>query len=645
MSSISPASATVLAAAGDARPDGLAPGPLGLARATWVKIGVLAALLVALFWVNLARLWAKTNPFTGQGNWEHAIFIPLVGLYYLYVWRDQLLETGSPSASPSQPSAGTRAAPADRWSLPGVWALVLAVPVLVALAAAPALASGTAGLRDLLGSLADRGLTKLVPFVLAVVVYGGAAVGFVYVKREELAYPSTQAWLTTVWRGLGAWLLAMVCAWGGLFLVYFLGGILVSWLGRTGSGNLSGRFEGLLAFARYAVAAVGALGLAHVAFHGKSLDWRRRYDAVLTGSSGWFGAFVMVWGIAFSFWGIYPGQNDFFKDVGMVVALFGVVKLVGVWRVMRVAWFPIVFLFVALPWPDQVYSWVALPLQNFAAKVGVFTLSMTGVDANQFGTKIVMAGAGGQLRTLNVAEACAGLKSLMTFVFVAAAVAFLSPRLLWQKLFIVASAVPIAILCNAGRVAGQGLLDFYVSRQWSENFAHGFAGLVMLIPGFFMILAVCWVLDHLFVEEADDAVAPDVRGAITAAVATLPAAVASTAGSAAAGGLVAARAAAVAGPRATPALNKAVLTIPKKPAAAVSAAGVGQAKVPPAAPAPASVGSIAPAATVAPTRPALSAVPTAPAAGAANRVAGVPQEATASRPAPSSTPKPLASAQ
>ena len=52
----------------------------------------------------------------------------------------------------------------------------------------------------------------------------------------------------------------------------------------------------------------------------------------------------MLFGILFSFWGIWPGQNDFFKDIGMVVALFGVTTLLAGWRVMRVAWFPIAFL-------------------------------------------------------------------------------------------------------------------------------------------------------------------------------------------------------------------------------------------------------------------------------------------------------------
>jgi len=109
---------------------------------------------------------------------------------------------------------------------------------------------------------------------------------------------------------------------------------------------------------------------------------------------------------------------------------------------------------------------------------------------------------------LNVAEACAGLKSLMTFISVGAAIGFLSSRATWQKILITLSAIPIAIFCNMMRVTGQGILDHYWSEKLSEGFAHQFVGLIMLIPAFFLILLVAWVLDNLFIEEADKRALP-----------------------------------------------------------------------------------------------------------------------------------------
>ena len=54
---------------------------------------MLVALFAMLFWPNLRRLWDKTNPFDGDDNWKHAPFVPLIGLYYLYLNRGKLLAT------------------------------------------------------------------------------------------------------------------------------------------------------------------------------------------------------------------------------------------------------------------------------------------------------------------------------------------------------------------------------------------------------------------------------------------------------------------------------------------------------------------------------------------------------------------------
>src|SRR5947209_1140358 len=70
----------------------------GMSVTAWLKIAVVAALMAATFRFNLLRLWLKTNPFTGEPNWRHAVCVPLIGLYYLYVHRDELLKTPAHTA-------------------------------------------------------------------------------------------------------------------------------------------------------------------------------------------------------------------------------------------------------------------------------------------------------------------------------------------------------------------------------------------------------------------------------------------------------------------------------------------------------------------------------------------------------------------
>jgi exosortase len=273
---------------------------------------------------------------------------------------------------------------------------------------------------------------------------------------------------------------------------------------------------------------------------------------VLMLALGW-GLGNVAFGLLVFVFGIWPGRNDWVCDYGMVHTIFGVVLTLCGWEVMRVAWFPIAFLLCGLPWPGLFYSKLAGPLQVLAAKVAVKALNFTGIQSFREGTKMFISGANGVMRPLNVAEACAGLRSLMTFISLAAAVAFLSNRALWQKAIITLSAIPIAIFCNVMRVTGQAYIDRLAGPQWSENFAHQFVGVVMLIPAFFLILGVAWVLDQLFVEEVDDK--QKLRATAT---------------------------------KAAPATDKKVIVIPAKPAPATAAAvGKTQAAVAPASPKPA----------------------------------------------------------
>ncbi len=380
------------------------PIVFGLKRSTWIQIGVITGLFAALFWPNLRRLWDKTNPFYGEANWGHAICIPFIGLYYLYVNREKLL--------------------AKTW-LPAATRRQISTRVLVLLAFALLLP---------LVLVREEATGVLIPVTVVVMVALAAAAG------------------VGSWRGADSFM--------------------------------------------------------------------QRADQH---SAGWFGGFIMLFGIAVFQYAIFPGQNDFLKDLGMVITLFGVVLALAGWSAMKIAWFPIAFLICGLPWPGLVYSKIAGPLQQLAANVAVWTLQITGVEASVGGTKISMIGGDGNWRTLNVAEACAGMRSLMTFISVAAAVAFLSSRPLWQKFIVVVSAIPIAIFCNVMRVSGQGLLDRYVSHSLSENFAHQFVGLIMLIPAFLLILLVGWVLDQIFVEQIDRRVVAMAPKVITRSTATPPA--------------------------------------------------------------------------------------------------------------------------
>lgn len=353
--------------------DALLPEPtyFGLNLSVWLEIVILSVLMAAVFRFSLFRLVLKTNPINGEANWGHSFCVPVIGLYYLYLNREDLL----------------------------------AAPV-------KAIKPGTFNRVQLITSL--------------LVLFTGL-IGFALLR---------------------------------------VGGV-----------------SGQLVVLTGGIAVMGGLALL--------FNW---------------GMGVLLFGLLVFAYGIYPGRNDFVTDVGDVITLFGLVLMLCGWEVMKVVWFPIAFLVCAIPWPGLVYSKVASPLQRLAANLAVGAMNLLGVDSSASGTKIFISSGvyGAPPHALNVAEACAGLRSLMTFISVAVAVAFLSVRPFWQRVIISLSAIPIAIFCNVMRVTGTGVLYRYGGPEWAEGFTHQFVGLVMLVPAFFLILAVCWILDHLFVEEVEN---------------------------------------------------------------------------------------------------------------------------------------------
>jgi exosortase len=92
--------------------------------------------------------------------------------------------------------------------------------------------------------------------------------------------------------------------------------------------------------------------------------------------------------------------------------------------------------------------------------------------------------------TLAVAEACSGIRSLVSLVTLAVVLAYFTGRGIGGRLAVVIAAVPIAILANAFRVAGTGLAAHWVGRSAAEGFFHGFSGWLMFVTAFAGLVGV-----------------------------------------------------------------------------------------------------------------------------------------------------------
>lgn len=218
----------------------------------------------------------------------------------------------------------------------------------------------------------------------------------------------------------------------------------------------------------------------------------------------WSGLIPILLGMGIYFIG-YLGPKSLLvhtnaRGAGVGLTLFGVVLLVCGWRVLRLVWFPLLYLVVfGQAISDGLMKPITELLQDVAAYLSFITLAVFGIDVERDGNVITVF-AGGTPKPLNVAEACSGMRMLIAFLALGVAIAHTGLGTWWQKTALVLSGVPIALGVNVLRVVTLGVLAL-----WDINFAggefHHVIGLLWLLPGLLFYLGVLWILRHLVIED------------------------------------------------------------------------------------------------------------------------------------------------
>jgi exosortase len=201
-------------------------------------------------------------------------------------------------------------------------------------------------------------------------------------------------------------------------------------------------------------------------------------------------------------------------QLSSTIVAFGVVLYLAGPSVARIAWLPIFYLAFAMPMPERLYQDIALPLQNFAAKVSGIILHAFGVHLTVTASNMDIITISGQVKELTVAEACSGVRSLMAFGALAVAMAFVTNRPVWYRVIVALAAVPVAIACNVLRVTATCTMFVVDKPELGSDFMHEFMGLAMLVPAFVLLWLLGKVLDWMVSDvEEEPAPEPAVSGA------------------------------------------------------------------------------------------------------------------------------------
>lgn len=233
------------------------------------------------------------------------------------------------------------------------------------------------------------------------------------------------------------------------------------------------------------------------------LVWERR--AALASARlapSWLGLPVVLAGLLLLAGGTL-GAELFTARVSLIVVLAGTVIFVLGPAHARILAFPLAILVLMVPLPAIVFNQVAFPLQLFASQFGERVLHTAGVPVLREGNVIVLPAT-----TLEVAEACSGIRSLMTLFTLGLVYGYFMERRMWARVAVVAATIPIAIVTNGLRVAGTGIAAYHFGPEAAEGFFHSFSGWMVFAVAFALVCLVTAALRHVGAGSADPSVGP-----------------------------------------------------------------------------------------------------------------------------------------
>jgi exosortase len=229
---------------------------------------------------------------------------------------------------------------------------------------------------------------------------------------------------------------------------------------------------------------------------------RRRAFAATPVRPSYVGLLVVAGSMAMLVAGLL-GAELFLSRVSLIGALAGSLLFLFGWQRLRVMLFPLAFLLLMVPLPALIFNKIAFPLQLLASNVGEHTISSLDIPILREGNVLILANA-----TLEVAEACSGIRSLVSLFTLGLVFGyFVDPRP-WVRAAIALSAVPVAILANGLRVASAGIAAHYYGAAGVEGLFHDFSGWVVFIVAFLLMLGLQRLLLWLAPPRVPQAPAP-----------------------------------------------------------------------------------------------------------------------------------------
>jgi len=225
-----------------------------------------------------------------------------------------------------------------------------------------------------------------------------------------------------------------------------------------------------------------------------AIAWQRRRQFVETADGGvrsYAGLAMLLAGLMVYLVGLF-GADIFLTRVSFIAVFAGTLWFLCGARATRLMAVPLVFLLIAIPLPSLLVNSVTLPLQFVASYIAESTLTLASVPVYRDGNLLTLPSA-----TLEVAQACSGLRSLVSLGAIGALLAWAGERTAWRRAVIVLLTIPIAIVMNGLRIAATGIACETWGPQLASGGWHTFTGWITFVVSTFVLLQISKALTWL----------------------------------------------------------------------------------------------------------------------------------------------------
>ncbi len=180
------------------------------------------------------------------------------------------------------------------------------------------------------------------------------------------------------------------------------------------------------------------------------------------------------------------------ERASIVLSIAAIILLLFGWQIFRRVFTTWLFLCLMLPWPNILQYHVGLHLQRWATSSAVFCIETVGYQVIQEGNIIHIGDT-----SVEVAYACNGLRMITAFFVISGLVVLLVNRTWWEKLIILISSIPVALLCNTGRLTVTAVALTKLNGQFWDDVFHDFGGYAMMPLAVAAVVGELWLLTKL----------------------------------------------------------------------------------------------------------------------------------------------------